>query len=128
MYLIDVSNSFCVGLIEIEYNIPKQLLIKVLKQNINNYQYIPLNYYYKGLGDDVIYTIFKNSGMKNPYTHPMFSDNFMIKMEFGNTRSPITEALLYEYKWSGDEKKLLEITGLDSLTTIIKKSYMIKLV
>ena len=123
-YLFDKKTIDKKNLIN-EYNIPKQLLIKVLKQNINNYQYIPLNYYSKGLGDDVIYTIFKNSGMKNPYTHPVFSDNFMIKMEFGNTRSPITEALLYEYKSSGDEKKLLEITGLDSLTTIIKKSYMI---
>lgn len=107
-----------------EDNIPKQLVIKVLKQNINNYQYIPQYYYPKDI-DDVIYAIFKNSGMKNPYIHLMFSENFMIKMEFGNTKSPITEALLYQYWWYGDEKKLLEITGLDSMNTIIIKAYMI---
>lgn len=104
--------------------IPPIVVIKVLEKDIHNYQYIPLHNY--AIEESIIYQLFKNGGLKNPYLHPLFMENSMIQKEFSNVRTPITECLLSEYSYKYiSEEKLLELTNLDSISTVIINSYMI---
>ena len=76
----------------------ENIIIKLLEIDIDNYKYIDVSVINEMQNkEQELYQLFKNSGMTDPYIHPLFANCNLIVSEYGNHTVGISKELLEFY-------------------------------